>query len=128
MSKPKRILVAEDNTAMLGVIRYVFQKAGFDVTPAKCGESAWSFLSENDFDLVVSDFQMPGMTGGQLCERMRNDPRHAETPVILLTAKGLELDRSYYYDVLSVSAIMSKPFSPRELTQTVHNCLAAAAV
>jgi CheY-like chemotaxis protein len=124
----KRILVAEDNLATLSVIRFTLEKAGFEVTAAPSGQAAWDLLERYDFDLLVSDFQMPGITGGELCQRIREHPRLAPMPVILLTAKGLDLDATRYRDQLSVSAIMAKPFSPRELTRTVQDCLAIGAV
>lgn len=124
----KRILVAEDNVAMLSVIRFTLEKAAFEVTTAPSGQAAWDLLERHDFDLLVSDFQMPGITGGELCQRIRQHPRLAPMPVILLTAKGLELDATRYRDQLSVVAIMAKPFSPRELTRTVQDCLAVGTV
>jgi CheY-like chemotaxis protein len=125
--QPKRILVVEDNVAMSGVLRYVLERAEFDVTVANCGQAAWEVLREHDFDLIISDFKMPGMTGGELCERIREDPRLARTPIILLTVKGYELEAPYYLGDLSVIAIIPKPFSPRELTQIVENYLRAEA-
>ena len=128
MPEVKHVLVAEDNPAMLGVVRFALEMAGLKVTTAANGQMAWDLLGENDdVDLVVTDFQMPGMTGGQLCENIRKDPRLSQIPVILLTAKGLELDIARFRDELSVSAIVSKPFSPAELTQTVQDCLAVGA-
>lgn len=118
-----RILVVEDNLAMLGVIRFKLDRAGFRVAGADCGQTAWELLSRNDFDLVVADFQMPGMTGGELCRRMRKDARLAEIPLILLTAKGFELDVEHYRNVESVTAVIFKPFSPRKLVRTVQECL-----
>ena len=120
----RHILVAEDNAAMAGVIRYNLEKAGFEVTLARCGKTAWQLLESQSFDLVVTDFQMPGITGGELCQRIRQDERLAQLPVILLTAKGLELDLSWYKDELGVSDVMAKPFSPRELTLVVQQHLA----
>ncbi len=122
----KHVLVAEDNMATATAIRFNLEKAGFRVTVARCGNSAWSLLGEHDFDLVVSDFQMPGMTGGQLCERMGQDQRLRTTPMILLTAKALEPAAVYPLEVLRgvgvvpLREIMSKPFSPRELIQTAR--------
>ena len=127
MTQTHHVLVAEDNPAMRGVIRFALEKAGLEVTIAKCGQEAWDLLSELDVDLILTDFHMPGMTGGQLCERVRQDARLERIPVILLTAKGFELDTTHYMDELAVSAIIPKPFSPRELTRTVKNCLAVKA-
>ena len=123
--KVRRVLVAEDNPALLGVIQHSLRQTGLNVTAAKNGAIAWELLSENDFDLVVTDFNMPGMTGGELCEAMRKDPRFEHVPVILLTAKGFELDETYFKDTLKVGTIMPKPFSPRELRQVAQDFLAA---
>jgi CheY-like chemotaxis protein len=119
-----RLLVVEDHAAEAHVISFVLQQAGFGVTLARSGPAAWELLCEREFDLVVSDFKMPGMTGGELCERIRGDERLKRLPIVFLTAKGLELDRDRYLAELSVDAIISKPFSPRELVRKVRECLA----
>ncbi len=119
----KHVLVVEDNLATATVIRYSLEETGVEVTVAKCGQTAWNLLSGRDFDLVLADFLVPRVTGGELCKRMRDDPRLRHVPVIFLTAKGLELDEPYYRRELCVSAMIGKPFSPRELTRTVHECL-----
>ena len=121
----QRVLVVEDNVAMLGVIRFKLERAGLRVDGAECGERAWELLNQHNFDLVVADFQMPGMTGGELCRRMRKDERLAGIPLILLTAKGFELDVEHYRSVESVHAVIFKPFSPRELVRVVKECLGA---
>lgn len=122
-----RVLVAEDNVAMSSVIAFNLKKAGMEVVCAASGETAWKLLQQGDFDFLVTDFQMPGMDGGELCGRIRQEPRLAALPVILLTAKGLEIDAAYYRETLGVSAVLGKPFSPRELTRLVQERLAAAA-
>ena len=127
----KHALVAEDNMATATAIRFNLERAGFEVTVARCGESAWKLLSEHEFDLVVSDFQMPGMTGGQLCERMGQDPRLANVPMILLTAKAFEPDSTQPLQelqglgVVPLRKIMAKPFSPRELVETARGLVEA---
>ena len=129
--KGKRILIAEDNVATLNAVRFCMEKAGFEVTTATSGQKAWEELMGAGFDLVITDFQMPGMTGGELCERMGEDSRLAEIPVILLTAKGFESDVIHHLEaltqlgLLSVREIVPKPFSPRELIQKVNACLSA---
>ncbi len=125
---PKRVLVAEDNAAMRGVICFALARAGMKVTPVASGDAAWNTLLESGADMLVTDYQMPGLTGFELCERMRKDPRFAETPVVLLTARGVELNLAQLQNELSVRAVISKPFSPRELMETVQNCLRGEAV
>jgi CheY-like chemotaxis protein len=127
-----RILVAEDNVAMGNVIGFNLRKAGFDVVHVVSGEMAWKLIQQEEFHLLVTDFQMPGMTGGELCRRMREErsgtmyPSSAAIPVILLTAKGLEIDADYYRETLAVSAVLMKPFSPRNLVQLVQETLSVA--
>lgn len=131
--KVRHVLVAEDNMATANAIRFNLKKAGLKVTVARCGKSARKLLDQDDFDLVVTDFQMPGMTGGELCKQMAEDPRLADIPVILLTAKTHETDLTYELEVMSgmgmlpLRTIMSKPFSPRELVQKVRAYLRAEA-
>jgi CheY-like chemotaxis protein len=123
----KRLLVVEDNPAEAHVIGFVLRQAGYDVTVASDGRTAWDLLNGEEFDLVVSDFTMPGMTGGELCARMRKDGRLIEIPFILLTARALELKSLVHQSQMSVSVVISKPFSPRELKQRVSECLAGCA-
>jgi CheY-like chemotaxis protein len=123
-----RILVAEDNVAMGNVIGFNLRKAGFDVVHVASGEMAWKLLQQEEFHLLVTDFQMPGMNGGELCKRIREEPSLAAIPVILLTAKCLEIDADYYCKTLAVRTVLMKPFSPRSLVQLVQETLAIATV
>ena len=123
----KRLLVVEDNPAEAHVIGFVLRQDGYDVTVVSDGRTAWDLLNSEEFDLVVSDFTMPGMTGGELCARMRKDGRLSEIPVIFLTARAFELNSLMRQSRISVSAVISKPFSPRELKQKVRECLAGCA-
>ena len=61
--------------------------------------------------MVVTDFQMPEMNGAELCKRMREQSRWAETPIVLLTAKGMELDLVRFREELGVAEVFFKPFS-----------------
>ncbi len=67
-----RILVVEDNPALLGVIALSLRNAGLDVVTAETGIEAWRMLEQHAIDLVVTDFNMPGMSGGSLCMKMRD--------------------------------------------------------
>lgn len=125
MDKRRCVLVAEDNLAMLSVICFNLERAGLEVLAAQSGDAAWNLLRAREVDAVVTDFQMPGMTGGELCTRMRQEPALAEVPVVFLTAKELELNAELYCRELAVWKIMSKPFSPRDLVKTVLECLAS---
>ena len=125
-SETSKILVAEDNPALAGVVRFNLERAGFDVTMAANGREAWEIAEHETFDLIVTDQQMPEMTGIELCQQLRQAEMHAKTPVVMLTAKGLELDRQALRDELKVVDVLPKPFSPFELVQTIEECLASS--
>jgi two-component system chemotaxis response regulator CheY len=125
MAEKAKILVVEDNAALSGVICFNLVRAGFDVTSANNGRAGLDMLRKGNFDLVLSDQQMPMMTGIQLCEYIRQLPAHRKTPVILLTAKCMEIDLPKLQQNPGVSIALPKPFSPSELITCIEECLAA---
>jgi CheY-like chemotaxis protein len=114
-----RILVVEDNPAQAGAIRFCLERCGLPCTVIANGYEAWKLLQVEDFALLLTDHQMPGLSGCQLVERIRQDLRLASLPIIMLTAKRLELDVSRLKEEFRVNAVMMKPFSPRELIRLV---------
>jgi two-component system chemotaxis response regulator CheY len=126
-SQKAKILVCEDNVALSGVVCFNLVRAGFQVTNVSNGRHALQALEKDSFDLVLSDQQMPMMTGIQLCEHMRQLPSHRSTPFILLTAKCMEIDFSKLQQSLGISAALPKPFSPSELINCIEETLAATA-
>src|SRR3990172_12512611 len=86
-----KILLVEDNVALSGVICFNLSRAGYQVTAVSNGREAIDALQRNRFDLVLSDQQMPKMTGIQLCEHIREIPDYVQTAFILLTAKCMEV-------------------------------------
>lgn len=123
MSAVGHVLAVEDNPAFLGVIAWSLRKAGLEVTTAENGLEGWKYLQEHDVDLVVTDFNMPEMTGGELCAKMGEDPRHRGTPVILMTALAEECEREHCVESLELTAIITKPFSPRSVIAQVMRLL-----
>lgn len=123
-----RILVVEDNAALSGVVCFNLVRAGFEVTSVKNGRHALEMLQKDTFDLVLSDQQMPMMTGIQLCENIRQLPAYRRTPFILLTAKCMEINVAKLQQKPGVSAALPKPFSPSELINCIEECLAAGSV
>jgi CheY-like chemotaxis protein len=117
---PWRILLAEDNPALAQVIQFNLERAGYTVVAAGDGQEAWQHLEQGPFDLLITDEQMPRVTGRELCARVRESRNHPEMPVVFLTAKCLELDRQRLEDELRVAQVLGKPFSPRQLVETVR--------
>jgi CheY-like chemotaxis protein len=129
MTKDKaKILVVEDNAALSGVVCFNLVRAGFQVTSVNNGRHALETLQKGSFDLILSDQQMPLMTGIQLCENIRQIPAYKRTPFILLTAKCMEIDVARLQQNPGVSTALPKPFSPSELINCIEDCLAAGCV
>ncbi len=121
----RRVLVAEDDPACRNVLRFTLEHAGFKVAVARDGQTAWGLLNESDFDLVLTDFAMPRMSGRELVERMRRDERFSAMPVILLTGRDSGLKATCSPGKMNVDAIISKPFSPSQVKRRIEECLAA---
>jgi DNA-binding response OmpR family regulator len=91
--KKKRILAVDDDATAVGALRQILAQKGYDVTTASDGHQALEHLAAQEpFDLIILDVAMPGMTGYEVCRKIRQDPRTVNTPVIFLTAKGLLMD------------------------------------
>ncbi len=116
MSEAKKVLVAEDNVVLGDVIRFNLNRSGFTVTLARNGKEALRLASSQRFDILVTDYEMPGLDGEELCSRVRNELNLSEMRIVMCSAKGLELDREELKSRLCLEAILFKPFSIRELT------------
>ena len=122
-----RVLVAEDDPALRNVVRFHLERAGFQVIACRDGAEAWTALQQDPVDMVVTDMQMPNLTGRELCERIRSNAEYDHLPVLMLTAKGLELDADRLRAELGVVEVMFKPFSPKQLARAVAGHLRQAA-
>jgi len=120
----KRILVAEDNEALASVLRFNLERQGFQVVTASNGREAWELAQQEQFHLLITDQNMPEMTGLQLCQQVRSLERYGTTPIILITAHFAELPR--YSESLRIATTFRKPFSLRQITKAIEDCLAAA--
>lgn len=128
MNNQKQVLIAEDNPALAAVLKFNIELGGFQVTVARTGTDAYEVAQATDFDLIITDHQMPGMSGVQLCEKLRLLDQYKDTDVIMLTAKSLELDSERIINELGVRDIFSKPFSPTEIVKVVTNIFSQPAV
>lgn len=128
MSGQPRILIAEDNRVLADVIRFNLAEEGFDVTVATHGRRALKAAQAEAFDLIISDYQMPGLSGEELLSAVRADSLSHDAVCILCSAKGYELDSQRLTDELRLMRIVMKPFSPSELVGLAHQALAAEPV
>ncbi len=116
------ILVVDDETHIVQVLSFKLRNAGYEVLTAEDGEEGLEVARNSIPDLIITDFQMPYMTGMELCCALNEDETTASIPVLMLTARGYALDD----DDLSISnikGILSKPFSPRAIVQQVSELL-----
>lgn len=115
MSHTGHILMVDDEPKMRDLVKMYLEREGFRVTEAGDGEEALDMLRKNRFDLVILDLMMPKIDGLTVCKEIRKD---SDTPVIMLTAKGEEIDRVLGFE-LGADDYVVKPFSPRELAARV---------
>jgi two-component system phosphate regulon response regulator PhoB len=109
-----RILVVEDESDLAELVAFNLKQAGHAVTTAGTGATALAEIRRQRPDLVVLDVMLPDITGLEVCRRLRRDPDTIRLPVVMLTAKGEEVDRVVGFEV-GADDYVTKPFSPREL-------------
>lgn len=125
MDVPKYILVVDDEADLVKLVSYNLKKEGFIVDSASDGESALTKIRKGKYDLLILDLMLPGIQGIELCRILRNDPKQSSLPIIMLTAKGEEVDRILGLE-MGADDYMTKPFSPRELIARVKAVLRRA--
>ena len=109
------VLVAEDNGILADVLRFNLQRAGFEVVTVENGRLALEELQQRPFDLLITDYQMPEVDGQLLCKLIREQNAFEHLPIIMCSAKGLELDVQALCEEYRISKVISKPFSTQEL-------------
>ena len=119
----KRILLCDDEAHIVRAAEIKFSARGFKVQVAFDGEEGWEKLLERMADVVIVDCQMPRLNGIAFAERIHNDPRTVHVPVIMLTGKGFELSHQEMREKYNILAVLSKPFSPRNLLERVEQLL-----
>lgn len=119
MSQPANILIVDDEPKMRDLVKLYLEREGFRVTEAGDGQEAMDLFKKTKYDLVILDIMMPKLDGLSVCKEIR---KNSETPIILLTAKGEEIDRVLGFE-LGADDYVVKPFSPRELAARVKAML-----
>jgi DNA-binding response OmpR family regulator len=122
VDRPARVLVVDDDPTVSDVVRRYLERAGIAVDVVGDGESALRSALANPPDLLVLDLMLPGMSGLEVCRRLRASQ---PTPIVMLTALGEESDRVLGLE-LGADDYVTKPFSPRELTLRVISVLRRA--
>ncbi len=118
--KQKHILVAEDSITSRMLLKNILESAGYDVQTTVDGSDAWTSLKTKEFDLLVSDIQMPRMTGFELTSKIRNDKLLSELPVVLVTSLESLEDREKGVDVGANAYIIKSSFDQSNLLEVVR--------
>ena len=123
----KKVLVADDEVHIIHVVAIKLRNNGYEVISADNGVEAFALACEEKPDIIVTDFQMPRMTGLELVEKLRQCEQTKDIPVIMLTARNFAISQQQRED-LRISECISKPFSPRELLGNIEDVLHQQAV
>jgi CheY-like chemotaxis protein len=120
---PQRVLLCDDEIHILRAVEFKMKRAGYDVITAGNGIEAWEAIQAQKPDILIVDYQMPQMDGLQLVERIRQTPETRDLPILMLTAKGFELDQEEIAAKWNVMRLLPKPFSPREVLAIVESII-----
>jgi len=122
MSKPHSVLIVDDEPNILLSLQFLMKKSGYEVRTAKDGEEALAEISRAAPDLVLLDVMMPKIDGFSMCERIRANPEWRDMRIIMLTARGRDVEREKGL-ALGADDYITKPFSVRELLARVRAVL-----
>ena len=117
-----RILMVDDEKDIVDLVAYNLEKEGYETLKALDGEKALQLVRTKAPDLVVLDLMLPGIQGLEVCKRIRKDPETAFIPIIMLTAKGAEIDKIVGLEV-GADDYITKPFSVKELLARIKAVL-----
>ena len=118
----KRVLVVDDEIHIVHVVAIKLRNNGYEVISADNGAEAFELACEEKPDIIVTDFQMPVMSGLELLEKLRQRDDTKDIPVIMLTARSFAISKEQQEE-LRISSCLSKPFSPKELLGNIEDVL-----
>jgi DNA-binding response OmpR family regulator len=120
----RRILIVDDEPNIVLSLEFLMQQSGFEVAVARDGEEALAQMTAFRPHLVLLDIMLPKLSGYEVCQKLRQNPDWAGVKVVMLSAKGRELEVSKGL-ALGADAYVTKPFSTRELIDQVRRLLDA---
>lgn len=118
-----RILIAEDDPVIARVLSRQLEREGFAVEVAGNGNDAITAISQSQFDFLLADYQMPDMTGVDLCRHLRSLPEFDGLCMALCTAKAHEIDMDSLTEELRLANVFFKPFSLREIATSIRETI-----
>jgi two-component system, chemotaxis family, chemotaxis protein CheY len=125
MAEPARVLLVEDSATMRAYVSAALEAEGFAVTTTASGFEALKILPRSRFDLIITDINMPDITGLELIRFVRESPVHAKVPLVIISTDGAERDRDRGLK-LGADAYLVKPFAPEALVEVARRAVNAA--
>ena len=122
----RRILIAEDEESIVASLDFLMRRAGYATCIARDGPAALLRVADFAPDLVLLDIMLPGLSGFDICARIRENPALAATRVLMLTARGSNADEARGM-AAGADGYVTKPFATQELVARVRELLGAAA-
>lgn len=123
----KKVLVVDDEIHIVHVVAIKLRHNGYEVISAENGAEALELALKENPDIIVTDVQMPVMTGPEFVQKLRQNDQTKNTPVIMLTARSFTIEEEEKQN-LKISQCLSKPFSPKELLRSIEDILYDRAV
>lgn len=114
-----KITVVDDDRDIRELIEIILSQAGFQVSIAADGDTALKNIQDNPPDLILLDVRLPGMSGYEVCRRIKHIPMLADVPVVFLTARGQLEDIRQGLEAGAAEYFL-KPFSPRDLVEKIQ--------
>ncbi len=121
----KRLLVAEDEPNIATSLTFLLEREGYEVTVASDGNAAIEAVLANLPDALLLDLMLPGIDGYEILRRVRSDPKSADLPIMVLSAKGQAEDRARALS-LGANLYLTKPFANAELLEAVDGLTGGA--
>ena len=121
----ERILLVDDEADIVELLEYNLRQAGYAIVTARDGNGALAEIRRQRPDLILLDLMLPDIPGTEICRRLRRDPATSSIPIVMITARGEEIDRVVGFE-LGADDYLVKPFSPRELVLRVGAILRRA--
>ena len=121
-TRPARAVLVDDEPHITHMISRKLQQAGFEVRTAPDGRQGLDLIKSEPPDLVITDLQMPYMSGVELATRLWKSEQTCEIPIVMLTARGFMVEREIR-ELGNIKALLSKPFSPRSLLELAQRVL-----
>lgn len=123
----KKVLVVDDEVHIVHVVAIKLRHNGYEVISAENGVEALELALKENPDIIVTDVQMPLMSGPEFVRKLRQNDQTENTPVIMLTARSFTIEEEEKQN-LKISQCLSKPFSPKELLRSIEDILYDRAV